>query len=128
MTLWNIDKGKKITGGKINLNRKKKRYQRGSSPLHPILGPTKKRIDRRRGGLKKVRIVSSDVVNALNTKTKKTKKVKIIDVVEHADNPNYTRRGIITKGCIVKTEVGLVKITSRPTQDGVVNGIILEEK
>lgn len=127
MTQWNLDKGKKITGGKINLNSKKKKYQRGSQPTYTTIGNIKKRIDRRRFGLKKLRIVNADFVNVLNPKSKKAKKVKIIDVVEHADNPHYTRREIITKGCVVKTEVGLVKITSRPSQHGVVNGIMLEE-
>lgn len=128
MTQWNIDKGKKITGGKINLNSKKKKYQRGSQPTYTIVGNLKKRTDRRRFGLNKLRIVSADFVNVLNPKTKKAKKMKVIDVVEHADNPHYTRRGIITKGCVVKTEAGLVKITSRPSQHGVVNGILLEER
>ncbi|MCX8179000.1 MAG: 30S ribosomal protein S8e [Candidatus Aenigmarchaeota archaeon] len=128
MVLWNLDRGKKTTGGKVHLNRKKKKYQRGSSSSLTIIGQIKKRIDRRRAGLKKVRIVSVDFVNALNPKTKKAKKVKILDVVNHDDNLNYTRRGIITKGCIVRTEAGLVKITSRPSQTGTINGIIIESK
>ena len=41
---------------------------------------------------------------------------------------SYVRRNIITKGAIVKTEAGLVKITSRPGQDGTLNGILVEEK
>ncbi|MBU5690102.1 MAG: 30S ribosomal protein S8e [Candidatus Aenigmatarchaeota archaeon] len=128
MVLWNLDRGKKITGGKVHLNRKKKKYQRGSSSTLTSLGKIKKRVDRRRFGIKKLRLVNIDFVNALNPKTKKSKKVKILDIVEHKDNLNYTRRGIITKGCIVKTEVGLVKITSRPSQTGDINGVIIESK
>ncbi|MBU5688919.1 MAG: 30S ribosomal protein S8e [Candidatus Aenigmarchaeota archaeon] len=127
MVLWNIDRGKKVTGGRVNLNRKKKKYQRGSSPTLAIIGPLKKRVDRRRAGIKKYRVVSVDYVNVLNPKTKKTKKAKLLSVVEHEDNINFTRRGIITKGCIVKTDLGLVKITSRPSQDGVINGILVEK-
>jgi len=44
------------------------------------------------------------------------------------DDPHYTRMNVITKGCIVNTEIGRVKVTSRPTQHGVVNGILIEEK
>lgn len=128
MVLWNLDRGKKTTGGKVHLNRKKKKYQRGSSPNLTTLGQVKKRVDRRRAGIKKFRMVSIDFVNALNPKTKKAKKVKILDVVSHEDNLNYTRRGIITKGCVVRTEVGMVKITSRPSQTGTINGIIIESK
>lgn len=128
MVLWNLDRGKKITGGKVHLNKKKKKYQRGSSTYLASLGKTKKRVDRRRAGIIKVRFTSVDFVNALNPKTRKAKKVKILDVINHEDNLNYTRRGIITKGCIVKTEAGLVKITSRPTQSGSINGVIIESK
>jgi len=127
MVLWNIDKGKKITGGKTNLNRKKKKYQRGSSPTLATIGPAKKRVDRRRAGVLKYRVVAMDFVNVINPKTRKAKKAKILSVVEHEDNINFTRRGIITKGCIIKTDIGMVKITSRPSQDGVLNGILLEK-
>jgi len=128
MVLWNLDRGKKVTGGRVNLNRKKKKYQRGSSPTLALIGKAKKRVDRRRGGIKKYRIVSIDYVNVLNPKTKKAKKAKLLEVLEHEDNINFTRRGIITKGCIVKTDIGTVKITSRPSQDGVINGVLLEGK
>ncbi|MCS7135378.1 MAG: 30S ribosomal protein S8e [Candidatus Aenigmarchaeota archaeon] len=127
MVLWNIDRGKKITGGRINLNRKKKKYQRGSSPTLATIGPTKKKVERRRGGIIKQRVVSVDYVNVINPKTNKAKKAKLIDVIEHQDNIHFTRRGIITKGCVVKTELGLVRITSRPSQDGVVNGVLIEK-
>ncbi|MFH8080762.1 MAG: 30S ribosomal protein S8e [Candidatus Aenigmatarchaeota archaeon] len=128
MVLWNIDRGKKVTGGKINLNRKKKKYQRGSSPTLAVIGEYKKKSDRRRGGIIKQRVVSIDYVNVMNPKTKKSKKAKLLEVVEHQDNIHFTRRSIITKGCIVKTDLGLVKITSRPSQDGVVNGVLIEKK
>jgi small subunit ribosomal protein S8e len=127
MVLWNIDRGKKITGGKVNLNSKKKKYQRGSSPTLAIIGAVKKKVDRRRAGILKQRVVSTDYVNVINPKTKKAKKAKILGVVDHEDNINFTRRGIITKGCTVKTDIGMVKITSRPSQDGVVNGILVEK-
>lgn len=128
LTKWHIDTGKKITGGKVHRYKKKKRYERGSVATLTTLGETKKKIERKRSNISKVRLIKVDFVNVLNPKTKKVKKVKILDVIDHADNPHYTRRGIITKGCIVKTDVGLVKITSRPSQHGIVNGIILEEK
>ncbi len=128
MAKWNIDTGKKITGGKVHLNRKKKKHMRGSVPLLTTLGTMKKKVDRVLAGKRKVRLVSVDYVNALNPKTKKAHKVKILQVVEHADNPHYTRRSIITKGSIVKTDSGLVRITSRPSQHGVVNGVLVEKK
>ncbi len=128
MTQWHIDSGKKVTGGVINQYRKKRRFQRGSIPLLTQLGEERKFVKRCKGGVKKVKVARIDFVNIADTQSKKFKsKVKILDVLENPASPHYVRRGIITKGTIVKTELGRVKITSRPSQDGVVNGIIVEE-
>ncbi len=128
MTAWNIDRGKKITGGVIHPNRKKRRFEKGSFPMLTVLGQNKKKEDRVLAGHIKTRSVASEFVNATNPATKKAKKTKILAVIEHADNQHYTRRGIITKGSVVRTEIGLVKITSRPSQHGILNGIIVEDK
>ncbi len=126
MTKWHIDKGKKVTGGRIHQYRKKKRFQRGSIPLLTEVGEEKKHIKRTRGGNKKVKLAKTQFVNVSDEK--KSKKVKILDVVENPASPNYVRRNILTKGTVVKTDMGKVRITSRPSQDGVVNGIIVEKK
>ena len=42
---------------------------------------------------------------------------------ENPANPNYVQRNINTKGAILETEVGLVRVRSRPGQDGVLNGV-----
>ena len=54
-----------------------------------------------------------------------TKVVDILGVIENSANPNYVRRNIITKGAIVETPEGNAKVTSRPGQDGVINGILI---
>ena len=59
-------------------------------------------------------------------KDKKTKKVEIKNVLETPSNRFLARQNIITKGTIVETGIGKVKITNRPTQDGVLNGIFVE--
>ena len=128
MTKWHIDRGKKVTGGKIHSHRKKRRFQRGSLPLLTRLGEEKRRIERKRGGLKKVKLVKTEFANVIDPKTNKAKKVKILDVVRNEADPHLVRRGIITKGAIVKTELGEARVVSRPSQHGVVNAIIIEEK
>jgi small subunit ribosomal protein S8e len=128
MTKWHIDTGRKVTGGKIHLHRKKRRFQRGSLPLLTRLGKEKKRIDRRRGGIKKIRFVETEFANVMDPKTHKTKKVKILDILRNEANPQYVRRSIITKGTIIKTELGEAKVVSRPSQEGVVNATIVPEK
>jgi len=35
------------------------------------------------------------------------------------------RRNILTRGAVIKTEIGDARITNRPGQDGVVNAILL---
>lgn len=127
MSKWNIDIGKKITGGRIHQYRKKRRFQIGSMPLLTELGEEKKVVGKCRGGLKKLKVVKSQFINVTDSKNK-TRKIKILDVLENLASPNYVRRGIITKGTVVKTDIGRVRVTSRPSQDGVVNGVIVEEK
>ena len=60
-------------------------------------------------------------------KKEKTTKLKIEAVENNPANKNYTRRNIITKGTIVKTEKGNVRITSRPGQVGLLFGVFLNE-
>ena len=43
----------------------------------------------------------------------------------HAD-PNYVRRNILTRGAIIKTDIGNARILNRPGQSGVVNAILIE--
>ena len=40
---------------------------------------------------------------------------------------DYNRRGVITKGTIIRTDKGLAKIVSRPGQDGALNAVVEEE-
>jgi small subunit ribosomal protein S8e len=56
----------------------------------------------------------------------KIKNVKIKNVLETPSNRFLARQNVITKGTIVETEIGNVKITNRPTQEGVLNGILLK--
>ena len=126
MTVWNIDRGKKVTGGIIHSHRKKKKFQRGSLPLLTRIGKEKKLIERRRGGLKKIRLSSTEFVNVIDPTTRKAKKVKILDVVKNDADSHLVRRGIITKGAIIKTELGEARVTSKPSQHGIVNAILLK--
>ena len=128
MAKWNIDKGKKITGGTIHKHRKKKRYQRGSLPLHTKVGKEIKSIKRKRGGIKKIKLASTEFANVIDPKTNKAKKVKILDVLKNEADPHLVRSEIITKGTIIKTELGEARVLSRPSQHGVVNALIIEEK
>jgi len=75
---------------------------------------------RKRGGNKAVRLKKAAFVNVITSNG--TKKVKILGVMD-SPNPEYVRQNIITKGAVLNTEVGKVKVTNRVGQDGIVNGI-----
>ena len=57
----------------------------------------------------------------------KTQRVEMTNVVENGADPNYVRRNILTKGAIVETNLGRVRITSRPGMDGVISGVVIDE-
>jgi small subunit ribosomal protein S8e len=90
------------------------------------MGEESHRIVRTAGGNQKVRIFSSNIVNATDPANGKTKKTTFSTVVENPANPHYVRRNILTRGAIVQTPLGKARITSRPGQDGVLNAILVK--
>ncbi len=130
MAFWHGEKGRKPTGGMITLARKKRKYELGSYPVYTKLGKEKKLIKRTKGGGRKVKAAVVEFANVLDKKTNVVKKVKILDVVENPANLQLIRSKIVTKGCVIKTEIGNARVMSRPSQHGVVNALVLttEEK
>ena len=57
----------------------------------------------------------------------KTVRATVKNVVGNDADPNYIRRNIVTKGAVLDTDQGLVKVTSRPGTHGVVSGVLVEE-
>lgn len=114
---------RKSSGGKYHDYRKKRVFELGNHPTHTLLGEKKAKTMRGKGANTKRRLLSDNTVNVMDKG--KAKKLKIITVVGNPANQNYTRRNIMTKGCIVNTEAGKVKITSRPGQHGVLNGVMV---
>lgn len=98
----------------------------GRTPASTTLGaePLRKMI-RVRGGSEKVKLIKDIYVNVTDPQTKKTFKLKILDVVSNNASLDLHRKRIITRGAIVKTEKGNVRITSRPGQHGTLNGVIV---
>jgi len=87
-------------------------------------GESKKKIDRRRGGNIKIRLLSANQANVSNPSTGKTEKAEILRVVRNPANVDYNRRGVIGKGTIIETPLGVARVTSRPGQDGIVNAVL----
>jgi len=117
---------RKNTGKKYIKKRKKKKYEIPGQRTTAKLGDEEKRkIKRTTGNNKKVVLIQSKLVN-VRMPDKKIKKTIIKNVIETPSNKFLTRQNILTKGTILKTEIGNVKITNRPTQEGHINGILIE--
>jgi small subunit ribosomal protein S8e len=119
-------KGRQISGGKYLKNRKKKKCELPGQRRVIKLGEDKRKTMTVRGGNKKTVLLRAQTINVLN-KDKKTKKVIVKNVLETPSNRFLARQNIITKGTIVQTELGKVKVTNRPTQEGTMNGILIIE-
>ena len=118
---------RKKTGGKKRAYRTKRLRDQGSHPVETMSGAAKRKQDTRRSRIVKNRLVAGEYVNVSDPSTGKTERVKIDNAVRNPANVDYNRRGVITKGVIVETERGLVKIVSRPGQHGVLNAVPVEE-
>ena len=116
--------GRKYTGGRIIPNRTRRKYEIDRYPNEAIVGETKNVIRRVRGNNIKVAFKFADHANVSDKDTKKTTKVKILRVTENPANKDFERRGVITKGSVLETDLGPARVVSRPGQDGIVNAIL----
>lgn len=121
-----MDLGKKITGGRYHAARKKKKFELPGTPRIVKLRSRKLKILRVTGGSKKDVLLSTDVANIIDKKGK-SKKAKITNVVETKSNRFLARQNIMVKGAIIDTELGKARITNRPSQEGMVNAVLVEE-
>ena len=128
MVKWHLRSRRTLTGKRLRRVRKKRKMDRGNEFLETRIGKRNVKVKRERGGNEKLKLLSVEKINVADPKTKKVKRVKIISVEKNPANPHFVRRNIITKGAVVKTEIGTAKVTSRPGQDGIVNGVLVNEK
>ena len=126
MARWHGISRRKSSGGRKVRARGKRSTEISSEKQYCAIGDPKRKIYRKTGGNTMIRVLSEDMVSVSDPKTGKTNRTEIKTVVENPSNPNYVRRNILVKGAIVETEIGNVRITSRPGKDGVINGILIE--
>lgn len=98
----------------------------GNVPTLPPIGEKKAKTIRTKGGNSKIRILAANSINVIDLSTKKAVKAAMKYVAENPANRHYVRRNALTKGAIVETDIGRVRITSRPAQDGCLNGVLLK--
>lgn len=128
MAKWQGRSRKKPSGGRTWPRRKKRKYELGRESAETKIGPSKQVQVAARGSGRKLRLLAADEANVTILESGETKKAKIISVLENPANPHFVRRNIVTKGAVVETELGRVRITGRPGQDGTVNAVLLEAK
>lgn len=116
---------RKVSGGRYHFSRSKKKSELARYPANTRLSKeTEKRKLRVIGGNQKIKILTTNLINVADQKGK-TSKTEMVNVLENPANPNLVRRNIVTKGAIVETKLGKVKVTSRPGQEGCLNGSLL---
>ncbi len=121
-----MNKGRKITSGKYHKQRKKKLHERKVQERTVFLGPPKKKTLRGRGGSIKTVLLSTNMANILVKD--KTQKTQIKNVLETPQNRFLARQNRLLKSAIIETPLGKAKITNRPSQEGQINAILIEEQ
>ena len=119
-----MNKGRKVSGGRYIRNRKKKLYELAGQKRTVKLGTEKRKSKRTRGANKKVFLLRAKFVSIQDKG--KTQKLEIKNVLETPSNRFLARQNIITKGTIIETEAGKIRVTNRPTQEGTINGILIK--
>ena len=125
MAILQLRSKRKPSGGRYKRVIVKRLGRLGRLPVLTKLGVHKRKTIRVIGGNVKEKLLSSNKVNVYSPEEKKFFVLDIKNIVENPANKHYVRRNILTKGCVVETEKGKVKITSRPGQESVLNGIFV---
>jgi len=124
MGQWHGISRRKSSGGRRVSSRGKRSTEISSEKQFALIGEPKRKIYRKTGGNTLVRVLSENRCT-INGKDGKSTIANITTVIKNDANSNYIRRNILTKGAVVETDKGQVKITSRPGHDGVLNGVVL---
>lgn len=117
---------KKISGGRRIPYRGRRAFEQDRYSSEPTIGTdiiAKRKV---RGKNQKIILRKVSYANVFDHNNKRVVKTKILKVVKNPANRDYERRGVISKGAIIETEIGNAKVTSRPGQHGIVNAITIK--
>lgn len=128
MAIWQGKSVRKLTGARAKSNRNKRKMEFGRDPAETKIGDRKIKKIRTKGGQIKIRLTNDQKINVVDPNNNKVQVADILSVVENQANTHFVRRNIITKGAVVDTSVGKVKVTSRPGQHGIINGTIISQE
>jgi small subunit ribosomal protein S8e len=117
---------KKLTGGKRKAFRGRKACETDDYAFETAVGETVSSAKRTRGGSLNFGLRYANKANVFDPSTSKTVKTDILRVTANPANREYERRGVITRGATIETKLGKAKVTSKPSDDGVVNGVLIK--
>ena len=118
---------RKFTGGRRISAKGKRKLEIGREAAEPHVDENRRKNVDTLGGNRKVRLLRCNTANVTDPSNNTTRQVSIETVVDNESNKHYIRRNILSRGGIVRTEIGNARITSRPGQDGVVNAVLIKE-
>ncbi|MEM0350890.1 MAG: 30S ribosomal protein S8e, partial [Archaeoglobaceae archaeon] len=105
-----------------------RKYELGGEQVMTTIGERKVKKDRMMGGNYKLRLFADKFANVYDPESKKVVRAEIKAVLENPANVHYVRHGVITKGAIIATSIGKAKVTNRPSQEGIINAILIEKQ
>jgi len=105
--------------------RGKRKYEIGREQSDTTIAAIRVKKVETKGGNQKMRMLRGDMATVADPVTGQSKIVKVETVKDNKANLHYMRRNILTRGAVIKTEIGDARITNRPGQDGVINAILL---
>jgi small subunit ribosomal protein S8e len=126
MAILQLRSNRKHTGGRYKRPKVRRLGQLGRLPVLTKIAERRVRTERTKGGNKKDRLLSINKINVYDAQAKSYEVLPVESTAQNPANRHYVRRNILTKGCVVNTSKGLVKITSRPGQERVLNGILVK--
>lgn len=127
MAIWHAQRKKKISGSVYKKKRDKRKFEMGRAPaLTKVDEETAVSSVHIRGKQYKQKALRLNYANILDPQTKKVVKAKLKKVIENNASRHFARMGIITKGAIIETDKGKAKITNRPSQEGMINAVLIK--
>jgi small subunit ribosomal protein S8e len=125
--LWQGRSRRSYTGKLLRPFRKKRKYEMGGVQVETLIGERKIKKVRVRGGNYKIKLFRDKYANVYIPSENKVVKAEIKTVVENPAHVHYARRNVITKGAIIETSVGKARVTNRPSQEGIINAVLIQE-
>ncbi len=123
MARWQGLSKRTKSGARLKKHHEKRKAELGRPEAQTIIGEPRVKHIRTRGGNTKLRAYRYNQCNLSDPSTGKTETVQILDVEANPANKEFTRRKVMTKGALIRTEKGYAVITNRPGQEGFIQAV-----